>query len=158
MVTATAPAKITNQQLRIIPLATAGLLALMAVLQLVNFGGFVLIVKEYSFLPYPLVITTAIALPALEIFALPFLLHLWLSRAARVVSIVFGVLVPLKWFGLWLFATLSGQHLTNTGLLGDLVPMPLGLGSLLLIMVLAAGIGVSFYVLNGCKAFDFKRR
>lgn len=58
---------------------------------------------------------------ACELFALPFLLRIDLSRLMRVISMVLGWLVPLIWLGLSLWVNLTVNAISNIGFMGSLI-------------------------------------
>jgi len=156
MVHATAPTAVKNQQLLFVPYITAGFFCVMAVLQLVNFEGFVNSIEQYHLSAQPGSIILAVTLIGLEILAMPFLLLLWMSRLGRWFSASFVLLLPLVWLFLQLWAAGRGQTLTNAGLFGDLVPLASGtiaFGVTILLAVLAVW---SFCVLDGIKAWRMR--
>ena len=112
-----------SQQMAII---LAAILVVMAVAQLYTFDTFILLVPSFNLplagaLPYviaPLIV-------AAEVFALPFLLRMYLSPAFRWVSMFFGWLTALLWIFITIWVVGSSQPVENIGFLGtvtDLVP------------------------------------
>lgn len=156
MVHATAPETVKNQQLLFVPYVTAGLFCAMAVLQLVNFEAFVTSIEQYHLSAQPGSIILAVTLIGLEILAIPFLLHLWMSRLGRWFSASFVLFLPFVWLFLQMWTVRHGQALANAGLFGDLVPLASGVvasGVTILLGVLAVW---SFCILNGAKAWHMR--
>ena len=123
----TTPApKPRTEESRQIAYAYAILLIVLVLCQLFTFDKFLTLLQGFAF---PGGDVTAHLVGSLivvsEVFALPFLLELNLSPLMRVVSMVFGWIVPLIWFKLALWLIFSVTTVTNTGLLGtvvDIVP------------------------------------
>jgi len=102
--------------------AYAGILAVMAILQVVGFTKFVLIIDSY-WLPggMPFASFLAAFLIAAELFSVVFLLRLKLSIAFRVFTMGLSWLVPLIWLILTIRAQTTTTSLTNIGILGGYV-------------------------------------
>lgn len=103
-----------------------------AVTQLFSFTNFQLLVESYwlpggaqgaAFLSGIIVVA--------EVFALPFLLRMKVSIAMRVISMIFGWLVPLIWVGIniWSLTTVNALH--NIGFLGTVISLEPGWWTLL---------------------------
>lgn len=78
----------------------------------------------------------------LEVFALPYFLPFPLSKLARWCALACGLFAPLAW--LLIIALGRAHHGANVPLLGSIIHMPLGFGSLCFVLVvLALVIGVA---------------
>ena len=95
MVRSTPAPKVTNGQLLLVPYLYAGILIILAGLQLVGFGGFDFAGIALNTQGEPWWI---LSLVFVEVFALPFLLRLNLSPLARSVSAFFCLLAPILFF------------------------------------------------------------
>lgn len=112
---------------RRIALLYAGLLVIMVLGQLFTFEEFVALLGAYQ-LPGGdrAALVSGSAIVVLEVFALPFLLSLPLSRAFRWVSLACGWLVSLTWLLLSLWAVLTGPSIATIGLIGTVLPITVG--------------------------------
>lgn len=95
MVKSTPAPKVTNRQLLLVPYLYAGILILLAGLQLVGFGGFDFAGIALHTQGEPWWI---LSLVFVEVFALPFLLRLNLSPLARGLSAFLCLLAPILFF------------------------------------------------------------
>ena len=75
-----------------------------------------------------------------EVLALPYLLAMRLSVLMRIVSGVIAGLVSLFWF----FIALTSAHAGNSGLMGDTIVVPGGIGPALITFILT---GCTMYAL-----------
>jgi hypothetical protein len=102
----------------------AGLLAVMAICQLLSFSHFVLVIDSY-WLPGGLQFAAFLAgsLIAAELLSIPFLLRLQLSPAFRIFGMGLSWLVPLTWLFLTLRIFVTTNELSNVGFLGGLVSL-----------------------------------
>jgi len=97
------------------------LLTIMAVAQLFTFEDFIEIVPTFGLplgagaLPY----LTAPLLVVAEVFAIPFLLRMNVSRAFRWLSMVLGWVAAGAWFVISLWVVLTHQATTTIGFLGS---------------------------------------
>ncbi len=100
MIQATLPQKVSDPRLLVVTLVYAAMLAVLALLQLVGFGGF-----DFAGIQIETQgpVAAIIALAAAEIFALPFVLRLKLSPLARACSAVLSLLAPLLYLSLAIF-------------------------------------------------------
>lgn len=126
-VQATAPGKPKTKNIKTIALLYAAIILVFAVSQLYTFEGFLTLLDSFGL---PGGSSTAQVLAAVivitEVFALPFLLRMRLSPAMRVVSMVCGWLVALKWFALSLWVMFTVNAISNIGFLGDVVHLTPG--------------------------------
>lgn len=111
----------------IVALLLAGILAVMVVLQLFSFEKFIPLIATY-WLPGGHGTATLVAgvLVVTEVFALPFLLQMPLSRLMRIVSMVCGWLAVSLWLKLSLWANLTLNSVDNVGFFGTSVNLPVG--------------------------------
>lgn len=105
----------------------AGIIAVMAVAQLFTFENFPAVIASI-WLPGGEVMARVIAafIVIAEILALPFLLSMRLSPLFRVVSMVLGWIIVLKWLFFAIWENVMLATLTNTGMFGATVPLPVG--------------------------------
>jgi hypothetical protein len=92
MIQATAPLKVRDKRLLVVPIVYAVGLVALTVVQLIGFGGFDFAGIKIDILGPAWVI---LVLAAVEIFALPFLLGLRLSRLARACSAALALAAPI---------------------------------------------------------------
>ncbi len=136
--TTTPPTKLKNRDVMIVSLVLAGLLAIMAVSQLYAFEDFTPLLISFGLGGgAPQATLIASLLVTAEVFALPFLLRMYLSPLFRIVSMAMGWLVA----GIWLFITISIATSVNSvkdvGFLGTAVEVPFGWWSILFALILA---------------------
>jgi len=157
MITKTAPAPVENKNALLVPYALAVCFGIMALLQLLNFEGFAQNIIAYTVLPTAPSTTLAVGIIALEIFAIPFLARLWLSKLARLCSAVAVLLAPLVWVLLVGFGIIRGSTAVNASLFGDFLAMPVGEFTFI-VSLLLLGLAIwSFALLGGPKAIRAKR-
>lgn len=122
--------------------AAAFMLVVMAVTQLFSFEDYptvlsaVLPINDQS-----LIFIASAKIVIVEVFALPFLLGMRLSKLMRAISALLGVAISLFWF----FITLTNAHTSNSGLLGDTVSLPGGIVAVLWSSLLLGSIGYVLY-------------
>lgn len=106
----------------LIAMLYAIILGVMAVTQLFTFEHFLELLSTFT-LPLGGEITYLIGalIVVTEIFALPFLLRMPLSKTFRWVSMVCGWLAPLIWIKLTLWLVIAEPLVDNVGLLGTTV-------------------------------------
>jgi hypothetical protein len=120
----------------------AVILIAMAVTQLFTFEDFLVYIKSLnlpltdtqSYLVAPLIVL-------FEVFALPFLLRMWLSPAFRSLSMFFGWLAAVIWLCISLWLVSSGVPVTSVGFFGTVVILTPGRWAIfisLALVVLAA--------------------
>lgn len=108
----------------LISLFLAGLLVIMAVSQLFTFEDFPAVIAQmnlpggdaYAPIRAALIVT-------LEIAALPFLLSMQLSPAARVVSMLSGWAAIIAWLAASIWTNIMAEDAVNSGLLGATIPL-----------------------------------
>ncbi len=154
--TSTKPAPLRSPVLRVISYGLGLGIAAMAVAQMVSFEDFVEAFREYKFGSETLTVAIAIGMITLEVFAVPFLLRVSLSRAARFVSAWFALLLPYAWTILTLHAFLAHVTPANAGYFG--VFLRLHVGAFVLIFDIAWMIvtALSFGALGGKKIIKLK--
>lgn len=140
MIKATPPPKVKNANWLVVPIGYAGLLAALALAQLVGFGGF-----DFAGINFETQGSAGaiMVLAATEIYALPFLLRLNLSPLARACSAILSMAAPLL--------LLANALFLRDQTVAPFMPIELVLGGALGILALA-----SFWVLDGDKALKFK--
>ena len=102
----------------------AGMVTLMLLAQLYGFEDFSTVLS--GVLPFdesPLISAIAASLVLLELFALPYLLSMYLSPLMRIVSAVVSAAVALTWF----FVTITNAHAGNVGLFSASPEVPGGI-------------------------------
>ena len=104
----------------------AGILLVMAVAQLFTFDTFLTLLLSFN-LPVSDAMTYFLGalLVVTEVFALPFLLRMPLSRAFRWVSMVCGWLVALIWVTITVWIAITEPAVSSVGFLGtvaDIMP------------------------------------
>lgn len=142
MIQPTPAPKVRHPSLLVINYAYALCLIVLAVVQLMGLGGFNFAGISYQTPGLPMV---NVLLAALEIFALPFVLRLNLSRAARFCSAIFSVVTPL-FYGTYLLYL-------NSQLLAKPIVSDWVIAGGLLVLGFA-----TFYVLNGRQALRVVNR
>lgn len=107
-----------------IALIYAALLVIMAVTQLFSFEDFLNLVPSFN-LPLPLALQHAMAplLVASEVFALPFLLRMYLSPAFRWFSMFLGWLVAALWLFISIWVVSTGQSVETIGFIGTVAKL-----------------------------------
>lgn len=120
-----------------IALFFAGIVLVMALGQLFSFEKFIPLIESYE-LPggAGTALIVACVLVTLEVFALPFLLRMQLSKLMRTVSMVAGWLVVTAWLKLVVWANLTVNEVDNIGLFGVHVPLPVGWWAVLFVIAL----------------------
>lgn len=116
---------VREKQARQAAIIYAGVLLLMAVGQAVALDKFAAIVASYD-------ITTvwahalAISITSLSILALPFLFGMRIHHAILKISMASGLIVPILWLGLILYALFAAGLPMNSGILGAYVAITSG--------------------------------
>lgn len=105
----------------------AAILTVMAVAQLFSFEKFLLLVQDY-WLPggYGTAMLTACLVVVCEVFALPFLLRMPLSQLMRWFSMGCAIVAALIWIMLALVSIAGDTAMTNSGMLGTKITVPVG--------------------------------
>lgn len=119
----TTPApKPRTKESRQIAYAYAIVLIVLVLCQLFTFDKFLVLLQSFAFPGGDVTAHLAGSLIVIsEVFALPFLLEMNLSPLMRVVSMVFGWIVPLVWMMLSLWLIFATNSVTNIGIIGTLV-------------------------------------
>lgn len=155
MITATQPEPVAKIEFRVTGMLYAFLLLVMALTQLVNFEAFAELIIAQGLVGRDGAIALAVALLALEIFSLPFLLRMWLSRLARFVSAVSVLLVAAAWLTISLQATVAGHVFANMGIFGDFLNVSTGTALVVSLALTILSIW-TFSTLGGVKAIRLK--
>lgn len=123
----TRPPKPRNDTARSVALFYAALLVVMVVGQLFSFEKFIPLIESFG-LPGGHGTATAVAgmIVVSEVFALPFLLRMWVSPLLRVVSMVLGWAVPFMWIVLTVWMNTAATMTQNVGIFGTKVVLPVG--------------------------------
>ncbi len=102
----------------------AGLLIIFAVGQLFEFDKFIELFGAFNFLGGEAVSRIAAAMIVVfEVFALPFLLGMRLSKLFRIVSMVLGWFAVFGWLKISLWINMAANSATNFGLLGTKIQL-----------------------------------
>ncbi|MFZ1360579.1 MAG: hypothetical protein WAS27_00910 [Candidatus Saccharimonadales bacterium] len=128
---ATPPPKLKTQYDYYASLACAGLLTIMLVSQLFTFEETVAVMEG---LGLSKVILSVIV--SMELFALPFLLRMRLSPLMRIVSMTTGWVVAVAWLAIAI-TSLSLHTYEGVGLFGTVLPLPVGVVSMLYVLLLS---------------------
>ena len=129
------PAKMSKNML-IVRVALAGIFTVMALTQLIAFEKFPDIIA--ALLPGSIrgwADMVAVAIVSLEVVAVPSLLVVPLSKAARWVSRFAGLVVVMLWYGL-IFSGILRTYELNSGLLGEKIFVPANLAWLIAMVAL----------------------
>lgn len=124
IVKATSAPKPKTSDVTKVALLYAGVLVVIAALQLFSFEG-TLGVFESFWIPggRPIAHLLAAFVITAEVFALPFLFRMKLSPLARRISMVLGWVVPAIWLSISLWLIVTVNAVSNIGLLGTVVHM-----------------------------------
>lgn len=116
----------------------AGLLTIMVVCQLFSFEEFLTLFESFG-LPFGQAFTATLPalLIVLELFAIPFLLRMYLSPAFRWVSMVFGWLAAGGWLFLTVWVDFTNQAPETIGYLGTVVTLTPGFWAVFLAVAMA---------------------
>lgn len=138
----TPPTLPKTKDVRIISLLTAAVLIGMILAQLFTFENFPAVIATL-WLPGGEVTAKALAAIVViaEVFALPFLLSMRLSPLFRFVSMGLGWAVGILWFVLALWENMMAGTISNTGILGATVPLPVGWWNVFFSLALGVLIG-----------------
>lgn len=106
----------------------AGLLTIFALGQLFEFNQFLELFGTYNFFDgeaFSRIVAASIII--CEVFALPFLLGMRLSKLFRVISMAFGWIAVIGWLIISIWTNLIENTATNFGLLGTKIQLVPGL-------------------------------
>lgn len=113
---------VREEQAKQVATVYAGVLAIMALGQLVSLEKFVYVVADYSVGEgYAYAIGIFVSVGA--VLALPFLLRMHAPRIALHAGRVLSICVPLVWLGLSVYANTMPGTQVNAGLLGAYIPL-----------------------------------
>ena len=123
----TAPRKPKNKVVEYGALAFAGLLVVMVVAQLFKFEEMVPLVESFNLGGGEARATLIVSvLVAAEVFALPFLLRMYVSPLMRIMSMVLGWIVAAIWLYLMIGVAMTVHAVSDSGFLGTAVTVPFG--------------------------------
>ena len=136
-VQATQPPHPKTKNIRAVSLALAGVFVVMAVAQLFTFEKFPAVI-EGMWLPGGGFMSSvrAALVVVFEVGAVPFLLSMRLSPAMRFVSMVSGWLAIAAWLGASVWQNVAPGVVSNSGLLGATVKLPVGWWNVLFCLAL----------------------
>jgi hypothetical protein len=154
--TSTKPAPIKSPLIRFISYGLGLGTAAMAVAQMVSFEEFVEAFREYRFGNETLTVAIALMVITLEVFAVPFLLRVSLSRAARFVSAWFALVLPYVWTILTVHAFVANATVNNAGYFGGFLGFHVGTFALVFDLAWMIVVGLSFGAIGGTKVIKLK--
>jgi hypothetical protein len=152
--TPTKPTALPNRMLQVVSYGLGLWTTVLAAAQMVSFEKFVTALSQYHLAGDGWTVAIAIGVLALEVFSVPFLFRLPLSRAARFVSALYALLLPYAWMAMTLMALARGVAVSNSGIFGGFLQQPV---SMLMLVSDAAWIivmSLSFSRLGGMKALQ----
>ena len=133
LATPTAPIPVKTKESKKISIFYAAILMVLAVTQLFTFEEFL---EVYAGMNLPGGGATGYVVASLivfaEVFAIPFLLRMYLSITFRVVSMVLGWLVAVVWFLVSLWVVTTAAPVPTIGFLGTVVDVMPGLWAILI--------------------------
>lgn len=135
---------------RIVASIAAGILIAMAATQLFSFDKFIELLDSY-WLPGANGAVLGAVIVSLEVLALPYLLQMALSPAARLVSMIGGWLITMLWLGLGFFLQTTTHALESTGHLGTVIDTPPGMWTIFFAVGLLMLIVTSDWLLGGVR-------
>ena len=154
--TPTKPAPITNRTIRFISYGLGFWTAALAVAQRVSFEDFAEGLRQYRLGGESMTLIIAVGLIGLEVFAVPFLFRLSLSRAARFISAICAMLLPYAWTALTLHVFLINATVSNAADFGGFLAFSVGGLAVVLDVVWMVAVGLSFQAIGGTKAIKLK--
>ncbi len=135
----TNPPKPKNSATSVVALIYAVLLIVMVVGQLFSFEKFIPMIESFGLGGgEPRATLIASGLVVAGVFALPFLLRMYVSPAMRIVSMVMGWLVAGAWLYITASITTTYNSVSNVGFTGGVLPTPLGWWSVAFAIMLVA--------------------
>lgn len=136
--TVTPSPNMKSQSVRYVALAYAAVLVVMAVAQLFKFEEFVPILASFGLGGGERTAQIlASVLVVAEVFALPYLLRIYVSPLFRIVSMLLGWLVVLLWAYLILTVLGSVNAVTDAGFLGTAIEVPFGWWNIIIVFLMA---------------------
>ena len=155
MIKPTQPESVAKIEYKVTGMLYAFLLLVMALTQLVNFEAFAELIIAQGLVGRDGAVALAVVLLALEIFSLPFLLRMWLSRLARFFSAACVLLVAAAWLTISLQATVAGHVFANIGMFGDFLNVSTSTALAVSLALTLLSIW-TFSTLGGVKAIRLK--
>ena len=136
--------KMKSHYVRYVALAYAVVLVIMAVSQLFKFEEFFPLLASFGLGGGERTAQIlASVLVVAEVFALPYLLRMYLSPLFRIVSMLLGWLVVLLWAYLILTVLGSVNSVTDAGYLGTAIEVPFGWWNVLYVVLLGGLMAVA---------------
>lgn len=135
----TLPPAAKNRMIEYAALVYAAILVVMVVAQLFKFEEFVPLIASFGLgggEPRAMVIASVLVIA--EVFALPFLLRMYLSPLMRTVSMALGWAVAGLWLYLMVGLSLTVNAVGDSGFLGTALTVSFGWWSVVLTIFLAA--------------------
>lgn len=125
-----------------ISLLAAGIITAMIIGQLFTFEDFPAVIAAL-WLPGGEVVARSLAafLVVAELLALPFLLSMPSSPLFRIVSMVLGWIVAGLWLGLAVWENVMVMMISNSGIFGATIPLPVGWWTVLFSLTLSILLG-----------------
>ncbi len=149
---ATKPTPVANRNFRLASYAFGVLSVGLAVAQMVSFEDFVGALREYHVAGERGTVAIAIALLTLEVFSVPFLFRMPLSRAARFVSALFTALLSYAWAAMTIIALFNNTVVANAGYFGGFFRVHVGMLLLVLNLLWMVALALVFGAIGGKKA------
>jgi hypothetical protein len=153
---ATKPVAIANRNFRLVSYALGLWSTGLAIAQMVSFEDFVGALRQYHVAGERGTVAIAIVLLTLEVFSVPFLFRMSLSRAARFSSALFAVVLPYAWTALTLGALLNNTSVDNAGYFGGFLRLHVGMLVLVLDLLWMVVVALTFGAIGGKKALRGK--
>lgn len=115
----------------------AAILVVMALTQLFSFDEFIKLFTTFGIIGGELVARLMGGIMVIcEVFAIPFLLRMRLSKHLRIISMIMGWLVVFGWLKIVLWQNIVPNSVMNVGLLGTIVQLSPGWWAVPLIVAL----------------------
>ena len=149
---ATKPTPIANRNFRLLSYVLGIWSAGLAVAQMVSFEDFVEALRQYHVAGERGTVAIAVLLLTLEVFSVPFLFQMPLSKAARFVSAFFAVILPYVWTALTANTVLNNATVDNAGYFGGFFELHVGMLVLVLDLLWVIVVALSFGAIGGKKA------
>lgn len=126
--------KLVIKEVEKLALVQAGLVVMLVVAQLFTFEDFLQIFIDMNLASDSVTYLLASMIVVGEVFSLPFLLRLKISKAMRVFSMLLLWFVSLSWLTIALLITIKDLSVESSGLLGSVVEV--GPGAILVIFTM----------------------
>ena len=154
--TSTKPAPLGNRTIRFVSYGLGAWAALLAVTQMVSFEDFAEGLRQYQLGGESVTLVIAVALIGIEVFAVPFLFRLSLSRAARFISALCAAILPYAWTALTLHVFWANISVHNAAYFGGFLRFRVGALALVLDIIWMIVVGLNFGAMGGTKVIKLK--